>query len=143
MLNLDLKSVVALTQLAVPHLEKVNGVIVNISAILGQRPNTHFMPYCVAKSAVDMFSKCIALELGPKGVRVNLVSPTAIRTNFQAATGAGEALANLLKHLEETIPLRNIAKIEDVTNAVLFLASDKSAFITGTNVVVDGGNSLL
>lgn len=143
MLNLDLKSVVALTQLAVPHLEKVNGVIVNISSILGQRPNQHFMPYCVAKSAVDMFSQCIALELGPKGVRVNCVSPTAIRTNFQAASGAGDTLAGVLKHLEETIPLRRITTVEDVANAVLFLASDKSAFITGSNVVVDGGNSIL
>lgn len=140
MMALDLKSVVALTQLAVPHLEKVNGAIVNISSILGQRPNQNFMPYCVAKAAVDMFSKCIALELGPKGVRVNCVSPTAIRTNFQAATGAG-SLEVHLKRLEETIPLRRIATVDDVTSAVLFLASDKASFITGDNLVVDGGNS--
>lgn len=143
MITLDLKSVVALTQIAVPHLEKTNGAIVNISSILGQRPNAPFMPYCVAKAAVDMFSKCIAVELGPKGVRVNCVSPTAIRTGFQAGTGAGESLAAHLQHLEETIPLRRIATVDDVTNAVLFLASNKASFITGDNLVVDGGNSHL
>jgi len=63
-----------------------------------------------------------------------------VRTNFQAATGAGETLEGFLKHLEETIPLRRIAKPEDVANTVLFLASDKSSFITGTSIVVDGGS---
>jgi len=143
MIELDLKSVVALTQIAVPHLEKVNGSIVNISSILGQKPNQYFMPYCVAKAAVDMFAKCISLELGPKGVRVNCVSPTAIRTGFQANSGAGDTLVHVLKHLEETIPLRRITTVDDVTSAVLFLASDKASFITGSNIVVDGGNSNL
>lgn len=66
-----------------------------------------------------------------------------MRTNFQQASGAGETLKGVLSHLEETIPLRRIGRIEDVGNVVLFLASDKSSFITGANIVVDGGNSLI
>lgn len=76
-------------------------------------------------------------------ITILIDSPTAVRTNFQQATGAGESLDGYLKHLEETIPLRRIATEDDVANAVLFLASDKSSFITGTNVVVDGGNILI
>lgn len=70
-------------------------------------------------------------------------SPTAMRTNFQQASGAGEVLKGVLSHLEQTIPMRRIGQIEDVGNAVLFLASDKSSFITGANIVIDGGNSLI
>ena len=133
MLELDLKSVVALTQLCVPHLEKNKGSIINISAVLAQRPNQHFMPYCVAKAALSMFSRCIALELGPKGIRINCVCPTAVRTKFQQASGGGAALDGIVSHLEEIIPLRRIATEENISNAVLFLASDKSSFITGTD----------
>lgn len=87
-----------------------------------------------------MFSRCISVELGPKGVRVNSVSPTAIRTNFQAAAGGGDGLQAVLKRLEETIPLRRIATVEDVANAILFLSSEKASFVNGANLVVDGGN---
>lgn len=66
-----------------------------------------------------------------------------MRTNFQQATGSGEALNGVLSHLEKIIPLRRIGKVEDVANAVIFLASDKNSFITGTNLVIDGGNSLV
>nr|XP_027205964.1 tropinone reductase-like 3 [Dermatophagoides pteronyssinus] len=143
MMDLNLHQAVMLTHYVAPHLEKTKGNIVTISSILGQQPNQYFMPYCVAKAAIDMFCKSIAIELGPKGVRVNYVSPTAMRTNFQQASGAGETLKGVLSHLEETIPLRRIGRIEDVGNVVLFLASDKSSFITGANIVVDGGNSLI
>ncbi|KPM06011.1 Alcohol dehydrogenase-like protein, partial [Sarcoptes scabiei] len=73
MMDLNFHSVVELTHLTAPYLERSKGVIVTISSILGQKANQYFMPYCAAKAAVDMFVKSIALELGPKGVRVNLV----------------------------------------------------------------------
>ncbi|CAG2108704.1 unnamed protein product [Medioppia subpectinata] len=140
MMKLDVRSVVLITQLAVPHLERTKGVIVNISSTLSVKPNVHFMPYCLAKCAIDMFTKCIALELGPKGIRVNSVNPTAVRTNFQSATGAGDILVGVLKHLEETNPLRRIGTTQDVVNAVAFLASQESAFVTGTHLMVDGAS---
>jgi len=67
-------------------------------------------------------------------------SPTAVRTNFQANTGAGEALDGVLKHLEETNPLRRIGTTEDVVNAIAFLSSSDSSFITGQSLIVDGGS---
>lgn len=164
MFALDVRSVVAITQLAVPHLEKTKGAIVNISSVLGQQPvrtfvdhrdrfsqilislsslppkNVQFMPYCIAKSSIDMFAKCIANELGEKGVRVNNISPTAMRTNFQSATGAGGDLEQHLVQLSNLLPLRRLTTVQDVSNAILFLASDKASFITGANLAVDGGD---
>ena len=72
-IRLNVTATVQITQMAIPELEKRGGVIVNISSTLSQKPNIHFMPYCVAKASVDMFTKCLALEVGPKGVRVNSV----------------------------------------------------------------------
>jgi NAD(P)-dependent dehydrogenase (short-subunit alcohol dehydrogenase family) len=69
-----------------------------------------------------------------------LYSPTAVRTNFQAATGAGDILDGVLKHLEEINPLRRIGTTQDVVNAVAFLASNESSFITGTSLLVDGAS---
>ena len=100
------------------------------------------MPYDVAKSALLKFSKCLAVELGPKGVRVNTVSPTAVRTGFQEAAGGADAAQVFdayLARMEETIPLRRIATPEDVSNAVLYLSSDCANFITGQDIAVDGG----
>lgn len=140
MIKLDLRSVVLITQLAVPHLEKTKGNIVMISSTLSTKPNAHFMPYCIAKAAVDSFARCIALELGPKGIRVNTVNPTAVRTNFQAATGAGEILDGVLKHLEQTNPLGRIGTTEDVVNAIGYLASPEASFVTGASLLVDGAS---
>ena len=91
-------------------------------------------------------SKCCALELGPKGVRVNTVSPTAVRTGFQegvAGEHASQAFDSFLADMETKIPLRRIATEEDVSNAVLYLASDDASFINGQDILVDGGQSWL
>lgn len=71
--RLDVRSVFHITHLAVPYLEKTKGNIVNISSVAGLKPVPGFMIYCMAKSALDMFTKCLALELGPKGIRVNAI----------------------------------------------------------------------
>ncbi|CAG2167099.1 unnamed protein product [Oppiella nova] len=72
-MNTNLRSVIYLTQLSVEHLEKTKGNIINVSAIAGIRPSAMGFLYGMSKSALDMFSKCMALELGPKGIRVNIV----------------------------------------------------------------------
>jgi NAD(P)-dependent dehydrogenase (short-subunit alcohol dehydrogenase family) len=71
-MKLNLRSVVYLTHLAVEHLEKTKGVIINVSGVASLKPVSNFL-YCMSKSALDMFTKCLALELGPKGVRVNVI----------------------------------------------------------------------
>jgi len=139
-MKLNLRSVVYLTHLAVEHLEKTKGVIINVSSVAGLRPLAPFFVYCMSKSALDMFSKCLALELGPKGVRVNVVNPAAVKTNFGEAMGfEKEAINKRMEETAKTYPLGRVGESEDIANAILYLASDESSFVTGINLVLDGG----
>ncbi|CAG2166913.1 unnamed protein product, partial [Oppiella nova] len=146
MFKLDVRSVVQLTQLAAPHLEKTKGAIVNVSSVCGVKPRelqyAGCSAYCMAKTSIDMFTKCISLELGPKGIRVNVINPTAVRTGFQENSGAGDVFNGFVAHLEQTCPLGKLPEPVDIANAVLFLASSKSAFITGVALPVDCGTLL-
>ncbi|CAG2115220.1 unnamed protein product, partial [Medioppia subpectinata] len=140
MFKLDVRSVVLLTQLALPHLEKTKGAIVNVSSVCGLRSYAGCSAYCMAKTSIDMFTKCISLELGPKGIRVNAVNPTAVRTGFQNNSGAGDVFNGMVSHLENTVPLGKLPEPSDVANAVLFLSSPRAAFITGHSLPVDCGS---
>jgi len=76
----NVKSVVFLTQLCLPHLEKTKGNIVNVSSVAGLRPFPDWGFYAMSKAALDQFTRCLALEMAPKGVRVNAVNPGTVRT---------------------------------------------------------------
>ncbi|CAG2109563.1 unnamed protein product, partial [Medioppia subpectinata] len=133
-----------LTQLALPHLELTKGNIVNISSIASMLPNPAFMVHCMAKSAMDMFTKCLAIQLGPKGIRVNSVNPGATRTPVFERNGRTEFLDFLVNYCREKYPLGRIGEPQDMAEAVAFLASERSAsFITGLIMPVDGGALLV
>ncbi|CAG2115201.1 unnamed protein product, partial [Medioppia subpectinata] len=140
--NTNVRSIQVLTQLVVPYLEITKGNIVNISSVAGLRPNPMTMAYCMAKSALDMFTKCLALQLGPKGVRVNSVNPAAIRTPiFNTCTKNDKMLDSVETFCRKAYPLRRIGEPEEVAEMVAFLASDTTAsFITGALIPVDGGS---
>lgn len=76
-MNLNVRSVMVLTHLAVPHLEKTKGNVVNLSTALSLRPWGGFTTYCVSKSAIDAFTKCAAQSLAPKRIRVNALNPVS------------------------------------------------------------------
>jgi len=140
LMNLNLRSVICLTQLSVEHLSKTKGNIVNISSVAGLTPRSNFGIYCVTKSALDMFSKCAALELGPKEIRVNVVNPAAVRTNFGAAMGLdANTYDTFIQQRGKSYPLGRVGEAVDIANAILFLASDQCSWITGTNFLADGG----
>ncbi|CAG2111330.1 unnamed protein product [Medioppia subpectinata] len=137
----NLRSVVYLTHLCAPHLEKTRGNIVNISSVAGLKPYEQMAIYCMSKVALDMFAKCLALELGPKGIRVNTVNPAAVRTNFGTAMGLSQQqYDDLLVDRAQSYPLGRVGDSIDIANAVLFLASDESSFVTGANLLSDGGS---
>ncbi|CAG2111329.1 unnamed protein product [Medioppia subpectinata] len=137
----NLRSVVYLTHLCAPHLEKTRGNIVNISSVVGLKPFLNRFLYCMSKVALDMFGKCLALELGPKGIRVNTINPGPVRTNFGIALGRSrEQYDQFLDERAKSLPLRRVGDPIDIANAVLFLASDESSFVTGANLLSDGGD---
>src|SRR5262249_16411736 len=90
MMNIKVRSVFHLTQLALPWIVERKGNIVNVSSVTGLRAFPGVLAYCVSKAAVDQLTRCAALELAPKGVRVNAVNPGVVRTNLHLNSGMNE-----------------------------------------------------
>lgn len=139
MMATNLRAPFLLTHLLVPHLVKSKGNIVNISSIAGLHPFDITPTYSASKAALDMFTKCIAIDLGPKGVRVNSVCPAVTKTPALEAMGDA-AMSAMEKICLEQYPLRRMGEVDDVAKFVLFLASDDASFITGLVGSVDGGS---
>ncbi|XP_035788996.1 3-oxoacyl-[acyl-carrier-protein] reductase FabG-like [Anopheles albimanus] len=144
-LNTNLRSVFTLTKLTVPHLIESRGNIVNVSSVAGTNSFPNALSYCVSKAALDQFTRCTALDLAPKGVRVNSVNPAVIVTEFHKALGMDEqAYAAYLKHCESTHPLGRVGNADEVAASIAFLACDRTAsFTTGTCLRVDGGKHIM
>jgi NAD(P)-dependent dehydrogenase (short-subunit alcohol dehydrogenase family) len=138
LLDLNVRSTFFLTQAVVRRMvaEKIAGSIVNISSQAGHVALKDRSVYCTSKHAVEGFSKTIAVELAPLGIRVNTVAPTFIRTPMVEPYLSKPDFAD---YVLARIPLGKIGEASDVAAAVLFLASPASAMITGTCLRVDGG----
>lgn len=115
------------------------GSIVNVASVAGSRALAEHFAYSASKAALVMATRVLALELGPSGVRANSVSPTVVMTEMgQRVWGEQEKAAPLLAR----IPLGRFAQPGDVSDTVLFLASDASAMVNGVDLTVDGGFSV-
>jgi NAD(P)-dependent dehydrogenase (short-subunit alcohol dehydrogenase family) len=123
---------------AVPLMRERGGSIVNHASVSGVRPTRFEGPYSAAKAAVISLTMDAALEYAPS-IRVNCVSPGLVETNLTAAVLAD---AGLRAEIEAATPLGRIGTPEDVANLVVFLASPLASYITGQNVVIDGGSVL-
>ncbi|CAH1247694.1 DHRS2 [Branchiostoma lanceolatum] len=140
LMNVNVRSVVALTQLCVPHLTETKGSIVNVSSVNGMRAFAGLLAYCMSKSAVDQFTRCVALELASKQIRVNSVNPGVIITNVHKTAGLDEeAYAKFLEHSKSTHALGRVGDVSEVAKTIAFLASSDASFITGAQVPIDGG----
>nr|CAB3254222.1 17-beta-hydroxysteroid dehydrogenase 14-like [Phallusia mammillata] len=142
MFNINVKAVFHLTQLAIPYLKKTKGSIVNVSSCVSTMLFPHYLAYGMGKAALDYFTRCTALELAPSGVRVNAVNPGSVRTKIHEKRFSADKLDEYYQHMGTQHPLGKLVETSDVANAVLFLASDASAMVTGTCLFVDGGLSL-
>ena len=116
--------------------ERGSGVIVNITSINSATPGPNAGAYPAAKAAVAKLTQHMALEWGPSGIRVNSVSPGFIDGGMSTAVFRDEAVR---AKRENGVPLRRLGTPEDIASAVLFLASDEAAYISGHELVVDGG----
>lgn len=139
-MNTNIRSVYHLTMLAVPHLIETKGNIVNISSVNGIRSFAGVLAYNISKTAVDQFTRCVSLELAPKGVRCNSVNPGVIETNIHKRGGMDEdKYQKFLEHSKTTHALGRPGQVHEVSEVIAFLASESSSFITGANLPVDGG----
>lgn len=139
-LTLNVGALVELTRLCVPLLAESRGNVVNISSVAGPRAFPGVFAYCVSKAAVDHATRCAALELAPRGVRVNAVNPGVVRTEIHLRGGMDpESYREFLERSRRTHPLGRIGTPEEVADLVAFLASDRAGWITGATVPIDGG----
>ncbi|XP_014100649.2 meso-2,3-butanediol dehydrogenase-like [Bactrocera oleae] len=142
--NTNVRAVFLLSKHAAPHLVKTQGNIVNISSVTGLRSFPNGSVYCTSKAAVDQFTRCIALDLAPLNVRVNAVNPGVVITDIHRRLGMSEEqYATFLEHSKSTHALGRVGDAKEVADAIIFLASDSSSFITGANLPIDGGRQLM
>ncbi len=143
MLDINLRSVFRLMQQALPSLLERRGNIVNVSSVTGLRSFPGVLAYCVSKAALDQLTRCAALELAAKGVRVNAVNPGVVVTEIHKRGGMTEAqYAAFLEHSKETHPLGRVGDPREIAELIVFLASDRAAWITGATYSIDGGRAL-
>lgn len=134
---INLRSQVVLCNLALPHIaERGGGAAILLSSLSGLRGNARINAYALAKAGVAQLARNLAVEWGPRNVRVNAISPGFIATELsQPLLDNAEFMARRMA----LTPLRRAGTPAEVAGAAVFLASDAGAFVTGHNLVVDGG----
>jgi NAD(P)-dependent dehydrogenase (short-subunit alcohol dehydrogenase family) len=137
MIEVNLKSTFRLMKLIAPGMcERGSGSIINIASIAGLKPQFHGMLYSLTKAALIMMTKSYALELGPKGVRVNAIAPGLIQTVLSEYYWKDPA------RLDQQVghqPIRHLGQPVEIAEIALMLASDQASYMTGQTLVVDGG----
>lgn len=142
MLNINLRAVFVLMQKTLPALIERRGNIVNVSSVTGLRAFSGVLAYCVSKAGLDQLTRCAALELAAKGVRVNAVNPGVVITEIHKRGGmTEEQYAAFLEHSKETHPLGRVGEAREVAELIFFLASNRASWITGATYSIDGGRA--
>lgn len=137
-MNVNAKSVFLCAQAAARTMKDTGGgVIVNIGSILGQNAFPATLGYCTSKAAVDHMTRVMAIEWARLGIRVNCIAPGYVRTELIERLEREGKLS--IRDLERRTPLRRLASGREIARAVVYVASDDAAFMTGEVMVVDGG----
>jgi NAD(P)-dependent dehydrogenase (short-subunit alcohol dehydrogenase family) len=142
MLNINLRAVFLLMQKATPMLIESRGNMVNVSSVTGLRAFPGVLAYCVSKAGIDQLTRCAALELAAKGVRVNAVNPGVVVTEIHRRGGMDdEQYTAFLEHSKGTHPLGRVGEAREIAELILFLASSRASWITGATYSIDGGRA--
>jgi NAD(P)-dependent dehydrogenase (short-subunit alcohol dehydrogenase family) len=142
MLNINLRAVFYLMNKSVPSLIERRGNVVNVSSVTGLRAFPGVLAYCVSKAGVDQLTRCAALELAAKGVRVNAVNPGVVLTEIHRRGGMSEEqYSSFLERSKQTHPIGRVGQAHEIAELVFFLASDRASWITGTTYSIDGGRA--
>ena len=143
MMAINVTAPFRLMRAAVPHFRGPGAAVVNVSSVTGLRAFPGVLAYCVSKSALDQLTRCAALELAPKGIRVNAVNPGVVVTNLHRRGGMPEeAYRAFLQRSRDTHPLGRPGEAAEIADLIFFLASDAASWITGETIAIDGGRHL-
>jgi dehydrogenase/reductase SDR family protein 4 len=141
MVEVNLKSTFRLINLVAPGMcQRGSGSIINIASISGLRPQFHGLLYSMTKAALIMMTQSYALELGPKGVRVNAIAPGLIQTVLSEYYWKDEKLK---ADIVSKQPIQHLGQPSEVAELAVLLASDGGSYMTGQTIVVDGGATLV
>ncbi|MCA0293833.1 MAG: SDR family oxidoreductase [Actinobacteria bacterium] len=137
-LTVDLEAPILLTHHLVDALKASgHGCVINVSSIHGTVPAYANAVYCAAKGGLELFTRTLAVELGPAGVRVNSLAPGAVETDMNR-----EILDEIDRHnFAEWIPLGRVGTVDEIADPAVFLASEAARYVTGATLTVDGGYS--
>ena len=134
-IDVNLKSVFNMTKAVIrPMMKQRSGSIINMSSVVGLKGNAGQSNYAASKSGILGFSKSVALELGSRNIRSNVIAPGFIETEM-----TGKLDEATVQTWRDAIPLKRGGTPKDIANACVFLASDLSSYITGQTLSVDGG----
>ena len=143
MMDVNVRAPFRLIREAAAALSSRRGAVVNISSVAGLRSFPGLVSYAVSKAAVDQLTRCAALDLAPKGVRVNAVNPGVVVTNLHKRGGMDAAkYAEFLERSKTTHPLGRPGQPEEIADLIAFLLSPASGWITGETIAIDGGRHL-
>jgi NAD(P)-dependent dehydrogenase (short-subunit alcohol dehydrogenase family) len=143
MIAVNLSAPFRLMRAAAPYLRARRGAVVNVSSVNGLRSFPGVLAYCVSKAGVDHLTRCAAIEMAPLGVRVNAVNPGVTVTNLHRRSGMDEdRYAAFLERSKETHPLGRPGRPDEIAELIVFLASDRAAWMTGETIPIDGGRHL-
>ncbi|TKR82278.1 hypothetical protein L596_016024 [Steinernema carpocapsae] len=138
--DVNVKSIIALNNLALPYLENTKGNIVSVSSLASVHPADAMVYYAMSKAALDHYTRSRAENLAQKGIRINCVNPGYIKTQFLTQLNFPEDFQEKYsKTYDKQIPLGRSGVPMDIAKAISFLASDDAGYITGVCLVVDGG----
>ncbi|XP_015589207.1 L-xylulose reductase [Cephus cinctus] len=138
LMDVNVKGIVNASQVVAKNIieRKCGGSIVNVSSQASQAALKDHAIYCASKGAVDALTKVMALELGPRNIRVNTVNPTVVLTEMGRL---GWSDPNKAQSMISKIPLGRFAEVDEVVDAIVYLLSDKSSMVNGVALPVDGG----
>jgi NAD(P)-dependent dehydrogenase (short-subunit alcohol dehydrogenase family) len=143
MMDVNVRAPFRMIRAAVEHLAARRGAIVNVSSVAGVRAFPNLASYCVSKAAVDQLTRVAALDLAPRGVRVNAVNPGVVVTNLHRRGGMdAERYSEFLERSKATHPLGRPGTADEIAALIAFLVSPESSWLTGETISIDGGRHL-
>jgi len=148
-LHANLTSAFVMTQAALPHLLERRGSVVNVASVSAVRAGPGWTSYCVSKAGLVMLTKCVAADYGRQGVRANAVCPGWVRTPMadedmdKVAAEHGLDREGAYERANALNPLGRAATPEEIAATILFLASPAAAYVTGAELLVDGGTAIV
>jgi NAD(P)-dependent dehydrogenase (short-subunit alcohol dehydrogenase family) len=143
MMSINVTAPFRLMRAAAPHLPPDIGTVVNVSSVTGLRAFPGVLAYCVSKAALDQLTRCAALELAPRRIRVNAVNPGVVVSNLHRRGGMSEEnYAAFIERSRTTHPLGRPGEAAEIAELIFFLASERAGWITGETISIDGGRHL-